>query len=218
MGLAQPRNTRSFNSSGARVYYDPIMTTMYEIYPDLRQLFSMALTRPSLRPTSRTQANYGGLMVLGGIPSQTQVNYTGNFTTVPLVSVYANSLPDRYYPVKVDGASIGGSLIANSTSFTAIVDSGSTNNYFPLRVANSINSRFSPPAVYNARTGVYAVNCNATAPTVSVIIGGQPFTISPADILLRSGTSNTCRSGIISGTDVYILGDVFMRNVVAVFK
>ena len=61
---------------------------------------------------------------------------------------------------------------------------------------------------------------------MTITIGGTPFTINPLDMILgttdTSTGQETCISGIDDGgsdasSDLYILGDTFLKNVVAKF-
>jgi hypothetical protein len=65
------------------------------------------------------------------------------------------------------------------------------------------------------------VSCTATAPALSISIEGVLFTINPLDMILDAG-DGTCISGIDDGgssstEDIYILGDVFQKNVVTLY-
>jgi Eukaryotic aspartyl protease len=106
------------------------------------------------------------------------------------------------------------------------VDSGTTLNYFPTSAADQFNAAFSPPAVYSATDGVYYVACNATKPAMDIVIAGTKFDINILDLILFNGLdakgNEVCISGISDGgsdpsTDFYILGDTFLKNVIAVF-
>jgi len=96
-----------------------------------------------------------------------------------------------------------------------IIDSGTSLIYLPTEVANAVNALFSPPAFFNL--GVYSVDCNATAPEFGVRIGSQTFFINAEDLILHNA-DGTCISGVDdAGDSPAILGDVFLKNVLAVF-
>jgi len=93
-------------------------------------------------------------------------------------------------------------------------------------VADAVNAAFIPPAVYVEDDGAYVVDCNATAPSHGITISGTTFKINPLDMILLAGTddegNDVCITGIDDGgadleEDVFILGDTFLKNVVAVF-
>lgn len=106
-----------------------------------------------------------------------------------------------------------------TTDFPVIVDSGTTLIYLPTGIADSINCLFSPPAYFSDEAGADVVACNATAPEVGVTIGGKTLYLNPADLILDGGLSGgLCVSGIQdNGGGLSILGDVFLKNVIAVF-
>lgn len=69
--------------------------------------------------------------------------------------------------------------------------------------------------------GGYFAPCDAVAPRVAVIIDGARFWINPTDLIYRElvdPASGMCMLGISTGgTGPYILGSVFLQNVLAVF-
>jgi hypothetical protein len=66
------------------------------------------------------------------------------------------------------------------------------------------------------------VQCNATPPAdVGFELGGKYFTIEPSDLIWTDGPGH-CLSGVAApvtsgGGNEVILGDIFFKNVVAVF-
>lgn len=125
----------------------------------------------------------------------------------------------------------GGSVIpadGEGQSIVMIVDSGTTINYFPNNIAEAINSAFSPPAEFDPQTGEYYVDCDAVAPRIGITINGTEFFVNPHDMILHNielgddappDMETPCGSGAGSaGADgTYVLGDVFLKNVLAVF-
>jgi hypothetical protein len=71
---------------------------------------------------------------------------------------------------------------------------------------------------------VYTVECNATAPKFGVTLGGQTFFHDGADMIIDTG-GGQCVSSLVEFpsegfegiTQGAILGDAFLKNVVAVF-
>jgi hypothetical protein len=103
-----------------------------------------------------------------------------------------------------------------------IVDSGTSLKMMPTKKADAINKQFSPPAIYNINSGNYNVNCTAKALHLGVIIRGTVFYINPIDMIFVSGKDKNgnriCISGVSDGghnftEDIYILGDVFIKNI-----
>jgi hypothetical protein len=93
----------------------------------------------------------------------------------------------------------------------------------PTALAESINSAFTPPAIYNPRYNAYFTSCDAIPPRVAVVLDGIRFWINPVDLVYRNladpeGTG-LCMTAIADGgvEGPYILGDVFMQNALVVF-
>jgi hypothetical protein len=98
-----------------------------------------------------------------------------------------------------------------------IVDSGTTLIYVPQNLASAINRLFNPPAQYDPFSGLYTVACSSIAPYFAVTISGQVFKVSAEDMIVE-GNSGTCVSGVQSSLGSFsILGDAFLKNVMAVF-
>jgi hypothetical protein len=169
-------------------------------------MFSIALQRDT-----------GGYIAFGGIPSE--VTPSGEFASTPIIkmknSVLGGGPNYFFYSITPDALEYKGSSSTNSQTY--IVDSGTTLFYAPSKAAKAINAQFEPPAVLKG--GLYTVSCEPeSTPTVGVKIGGTVFYIDAADMILQDPDSGTCVSGIQDGgAGPYVLGDVFMANVIAVF-
>lgn len=118
-----------------------------------------------------------------------------------------------------------------------LVDTGTSANFFSADDAAAINSLFDPPATFLESSGAYLVQCNATAPQLGIRLGpgaGKVFYHNPRDLILAledgsqqgpfpaadGGGSGICLSGVqtTTGTPLpLVLGNVFFRNVLAVF-
>ncbi len=85
----------------------------------------------------------------------------------------------------------------------------------------AIAKAFVPEAVYLYQWDQYFVPCHATPPTFAVIIDGINFWINPADLIYKNlvdPLSGFCGIGLSSGgAGPYVLGDVFLQNVIAMF-
>ena len=100
------------------------------------------------------------------------------------------------------------------------LDSGTTLIYLPTNISNAVNTLFSPPGVWNDDIVAYSVDCNAVAPAFAVKIGGVIFSVDKRDMIMDDGTGQgTCQGGVSDGGTYapYVLGDVFMKNVMVVF-
>ena len=108
----------------------------------------------------------------------------------------------------------------STTPFQAVVDTANWLNMFSKDIADKINADFNPPAKYEG--SLYTVACNATPPSdFGMQIGGTMFSVDPVDMIWRDA-SGTCYSSIAaavpgSGISLMFVGDVFLKNVVAVF-
>jgi hypothetical protein len=212
LGLAYPGLTSEFSGTtpnhdkfGKRIIYDPVFTRMYKDNLSA-PMFSIALER-----------NSGGYLAFGGIPAE--VTPSGPFASTPITkmvnSVFGGAPNYYFYSIKPDALLYEGSSSTNTATY--IVDSGTTLFYAPSKAAKQINALFDPPA--KLKNGLYTVSCEPKAsPAVGVKIGGTVFDINVADLILQDPTSGTCVSGVQDGgAGPYILGDVFMTNVIAVF-
>lgn len=88
-------------------------------------------------------------------------------------------------------------------------------------MAEYIAAAFDPPAEYVPHLGSYLASCDAVPPRVGVVIGGVEFDIRPGDLIypdIVDPRTELCAVAIANGgAGPYILGDVFLQNVLAVF-
>ena len=169
----------------------------------VQPMFSLAIER----------GEPAGYLAFGGLPP---VSYVGQFITTPF---YPRR--QRYY-ITIDAIEFSDSK--KTKTFTAtwpdsqmFVDSGTTFIYLPSKIAKDVNSQFKPEAKRGWLEDVYKVECNAKPPKFAVRVGGQSFWVNPQDMIQKVG--DRCESGIqVFGDEgIYILGDVFLKNVIAVF-
>ncbi len=236
VGLSFPILTSAYtgsnptlDSKATQVVYNPIFTNMYS-EGRVAPLFSLAIDR----------GTSGGIMAIGGLPP---VLFSPFFASAPFqlltMTRFGSTNPIdgipqyQFYTITVDGFRYQGSertqwthgnwpnplaKPSNPSKVQLIVDSGTTLIYLPTGIANAVNALFVPPAVYDPNQGAYVVQCSARAPKFGVMIGKQIFYINALDMVLPSG-NGTCISGVDdAGTGgLSILGDVFLKNVLAVF-
>ncbi|KAL8925478.1 MAG: hypothetical protein Q9172_002195 [Xanthocarpia lactea] len=233
IGLAFPNLTSAHRGNDPRVDtesdaapYAPLFTSMYT-QGLVAPIFSIAI--------NRVGEETGGLLALGGLPP---VNHSSVFACTPL-KMTATRRPGsgvggttidapqyKFYLITVDGLESGTTSFNLSNTFhqpldnvpyEMSVDSGSTLIHLPEKTADAINDLFVPPAIHNYRTGQYDVDCAAKAPNLGVKIAGQTFHINPEDLIINRDRG-PCFSGITATySDRGVLGDVFLKNVVAVF-
>ncbi|KAI4162983.1 MAG: hypothetical protein LQ342_003494 [Letrouitia transgressa] len=226
IGLAFPSLTNAFAGADPKkvnksdpLIYNPIFTNLYK-EGKVAPVFSLAIDRGN---------GSGGLLAIGGIPP---TKHSQNFVTAPFELTETFS-PFwwrgrgiyTFYTITVNGFSFDLSKKGNSdhpplhaANRQFVIDSATSINYLPTNVSEPVNSLFDPPAALNKTKGLYEVPCHALAPRFGVHIGQQTFYINPQDMVIHSH-DGTCHTAISSSsfTDFAILGDVFLKNVLAVF-
>jgi hypothetical protein len=187
-----------------------------------RHQFSLALSR------DKCNTSFGGVIAIGGYPDPSDpiINATGDFasTAIQILSadVLAPGTPPTYhfYTITVGGLvwkTESGSVGYDNNATQYIVDSGTTLVYVPTTDANAFNALYNPPATLDEENGIYVVDCNATPPSFGVMISEEVFLTNLLDLILSNG-DGTCVTGVQDGgSGPYTLGDVFLKNVLAVF-
>jgi hypothetical protein len=197
LGLGFPNLTNVYSISTDDPWaYSPIVTSMFDAGLTATKEFSFALSTD------------GGILAFGGYPEG--VTFQLPWAQAPMIP--AGDTYSRYtIPVKLD--------FTNSDQFgttNIIVDSGSTVSELPSDIAAAVNALFQPPGILGS-SGEYTVDCDATPPDFSVVIGGVSLAVSAEDMIYRGGSSSICISSIIGvDGDLFALGDSFLRNVVVV--
>ncbi|KAL8765602.1 MAG: hypothetical protein Q9209_007384 [Squamulea sp. 1 TL-2023] len=233
IGLAFPNltsayrgNDPQFDTDSDAAPYSPLFTSMYT-QGLVAPVFSIAINR-------RIDDGAGGFLALGGLPP---VNHSHIFACAPLKTTTtsrpgngvngttADAPQYKFYSITVDGVKTRNAIdtstddnrYLDNTPIDMHVDSGSTLIYLPEETADAINDLFVPPAVHNYSSGRYDVDCAAKAPDLGIKIAGQIFHINAKDLVVKP-TSGGCFSGITATySQQGVLGDVFLKNVVAVF-
>ncbi|XP_040909381.1 pepsin A-like [Toxotes jaculatrix] len=148
----------------------------------------------------------GSEVVFGGVDSS---HYTGQITWIPLTSA-------SYWQIKMDSVTINGEIVACSGGCQAIIDTGTSLIVGPNSDISNIN------AWVGASTNQYGeatVNCQniQSMPDVTFTLNGNAFTV-PASAYV-SETNYGCNTGFGQGgsSQLWILGDVFIREYYAVF-
>ncbi|THV54286.1 hypothetical protein BGAL_0030g00180 [Botrytis galanthina] len=241
LGLAYPSITAAFNgttfendNAETQLPYDPIFTTMYKKHL-IPPIFSLALSRPSNRI-----GKGNGYLALGGLPpiasygawavAPIQIVAIGEgyiqgalpwpqnqvYTLTPDNFIYPGSQRQKWNPKHWSPLS----MPSSSSQVQLFIDSGTTLIFLPNSISSALAALYKPPAVYNVDLFAYSVPCNAKVPYFAVVIGGVSFSVDPRDMVQddNTGTGN-CVAGVSDGDpfDFYTLGDVFLKNVVAVF-
>ncbi|KZT22897.1 aspartic protease [Neolentinus lepideus HHB14362 ss-1] len=118
-------------------------------------------------------------------------------------------------------------LVGSTTAvsgFETVIDSGTTIMYGPPSAVKRFYKEVSGSKVYDSENGYYSYPCDS-APTVSFSWGGKAWKISAANFNLgetKSG-SGQCVGALAGedlglGSDTWLLGDSFMKNVYTVFN
>ena len=215
-------NDPSHDQKGATLLYNPLFVNMYNLSL-IAPVFSLAIDR---------DPNNGGILALGGIPNVPHSPYWVN-TPIQSVGVFVGTTTPAYefYSIYSDGFAVASSpniqfnplsnnnprkrnLLANAT---VIVDSGTSLVYAPNSVADAVATAFQPPASYDSNSDAYFVSCTARPPVFGVSIGKKIFFVNGADMIVPANEGQ-CLSGVQPNNGgLTILGDVWMKNVLAVF-
>ncbi|XP_075436760.1 pepsin A-like [Ascaphus truei] len=193
LGLAFP----GLASSGAT----PVFDNMWSQSLIPQDLFSVYLS---------SDGQSGSFVLFGGTDTS---YYSGNLNWIPLTA-------ESYWQITVDSVSINGQVIACSGSCQAIVDTGTSLIAGPPTPIANI--QYYIGASQNSN-GQYVINCNSISnmPTIVFTINGVQFPL-PASAYVRQNQQG-CTSGFqsmslpTSSGDLWILGDVFIREYFVVF-
>ncbi|XP_006875054.1 PREDICTED: pepsin A-like [Chrysochloris asiatica] len=193
LGLAYP----DISSSGAT----PVFDNMWNQGLVSQDLFSVYLS-------SNDQS--GSVVMFGGIDSS---YYTGNLNWVPVSS-------EGYWQITVDSITMNGETIACSGGCQAIVDTGTSLLSGPSNAIASIQGYIGASQDSN---GQMVVSCSAISnlPDIVFTINGVQYPLPPSAYILQN--QQYCTSGFqgmnipTSSGELWILGDVFIRQYFAVF-
>ncbi|CAN8104402.1 unnamed protein product [Discula destructiva] len=221
LGLAYPSITNAYygpfgeHSPLFQRQYSPIFSNM--VAQGLADnYFSIALSRPG--------SASDGMLAFGGVPQDLD---GADYSTMGMTPIIISNLVDQldtayaysFYTIIPDGWMFGTST--DDRKLPYIIDTGTTLAYLPTELADAINAAFEPAAEYDFMFGAYFTTCDAVAPRVAVVIDGTQFWLNPKDLMIRhlkNPLSGLCMTTIANGgSGPYILGDVFLHNVLAVF-
>ncbi|KAJ7698049.1 aspartic peptidase domain-containing protein, partial [Mycena rosella] len=203
-------------------------------------VFSVAVDRSPFSPVEQannTLVRNLGFLSFGGIAPVPVVNTS---VTVPIQGYSADGTPSNapgakflFHTIDIDSCPFPGSTGLVTASNNTIFDTGTSLNIVPTDVAAAYAAAFNSPAVLTSIPGTdlegFAVDCNAEAPEFLVPIGGKTFSIDPRDQIVSLGEDDSRKIICASGTQpssllaknsgsVFLLGDVFLHNVVATFN
>ncbi|XP_034733635.1 pepsin A-like [Etheostoma cragini] len=153
-----------------------------------------------------SQSEQGSEVVFGGVDSS---HYTGQITWIPLSSA-------TYWQIAMDSVTINGQTVACSGGCQAIIDTGTSLIVGPTSDINNMNSWV---GASTDQYGDATVSCQniGSMPEVTFTLNGNAFTI-PASAYV-SQSSYGCSTGFGQGgsDQLWILGDVFIREYYAIF-
>ncbi|KAG0305941.1 hypothetical protein BGZ98_003271 [Dissophora globulifera] len=160
-------------------------------------------------PSVRRNGGVGGEYLFGGIDSS---KFTGSLTYVPVTQ-------KGYWQVAIDDAGYNGQSLGQSSE--GIIDTGTTLIIVGDDAAQAIHDNIS--GATNDPNNGWLVPCSlsSSTDTISFTMGGTAFNVAVADLAyedLGDGSGN-CFSGVQGGqNDLWILGDVFIKNNYCVFS
>ncbi|XP_017060632.1 lysosomal aspartic protease-like [Drosophila ficusphila] len=137
-------------------------------------------------------SSQGGELIFGGSDSSL---YSGSLTYVPISE-------QAYWQFAVASASVDGNSLCSNCQ--AIADTGTSLIVAPYDAYNTLSE------ILNVDEDGY-VDCSSVSslPVVTFNIGGTDFTLEPSAYIIES--DGYCLSGFeYSGTDFWILGDIFI--------
>ncbi|KAI6151261.1 aspartic peptidase domain-containing protein [Pisolithus tinctorius] len=151
-------------------------------------------------------ASSGSELRLGGINSDL---YSGSLTYTPVTQ-------QGFW--QFDGDAISANGNATLSSFTAIIDTGTT---LILGDLDTIGPFYASLNATDLGNGFYTLDCDSM-PSISITIGGTTFSLSSTTFNLGTyptGSSQCVGAFTATGSlgNTLILGDAFLRNVYTVF-
>lgn len=215
IGLAGLESTYSTGSSTSRPYtYENLPLRMKALGIIKKVVYSLYL--------SSKKADSGTLL-FGAVD---KAKYSGQLQTVPIINVYEGIYKN---PIRLDVALSGlsfESLSQNETistsSYPALLDSGTTLTYLPPALLRRLGQLFS--GSYSDAYGMFRISCNFNTNSAFVVFNfsGIKIRVPVADLIIRGGT-NTCYLGVqeqssrVQGQGYATLGDNFLRSAYVVY-
>lgn len=183
------------------------ITSVYGVKTPVDNLISQKLIRQPIFGVFLGRAAHGGggEYIFGGYD---KTKFKGSLKTIPV----DNS--QGFWGITVSSSTIKGKAV--SSSFSAIIDTGTTLVLFPQAAAAKI------AAAYGAKDnndGTYGISCDASKLSpLSFKINGATFSIPASDIIFEND-NGTCIAGFgYANLPFAILGDVFIKNNYVVFR
>ncbi|XP_034446257.1 pepsin A-like [Hippoglossus hippoglossus] len=163
------------------------------------------VSQPMFSVYLSSKSQQGSEVVFGGYDAN---HFTGQISWIPLTSA-------TYWQIKMDSVTINGQTVACSGGCQAIIDTGTSLIAGPSSDISNMNSWV---GASTNQYGEATVNCQniQSMPDVTFTLDGKAFTIPASAYVSQSyyGCSTGFGQG---GSNLWILGDVFIREYYAVF-
>merc|ERR1711972_744152 len=115
-----------------------------------------------------------------------EAHYTGDFNYAPVIETAPGKF--GYWAVAMDDMQIDGE--SQTSTRKAIVDSGTSLMAIPTadiaKIAAKVGAKQLAPIPPLNRE--YTIDCNADAPDIDVVIGGQTYVLTKHDYVIQSGS------------------------------
>lgn len=138
--------------------------------------------------------------------------YDGQLSYVPMTG----STDDSFWEIPLDDAAVDGKTMGFKGR-TTIMDTGSSFIFMPPKDAVTVHQAI-PGSKQNGAD--FTIPCSSTA-VVALVLGGVAYNISSKDYVGSKIDSSTCGSNLVGqqvfGTNQWLVGDVFFKNVYTVF-
>ncbi|KAF9901337.1 hypothetical protein EC991_006264 [Linnemannia zychae] len=169
------------------------------------------LTQPVVSvflPSQRLFNGKGGEYLFGGIDNS---KFTGALKYVPVTR-------KGYWQVAIRDALFNGRALGHASE--GIIDTGTTLIIISNAAAAAVHDNI-PGAIFESGNG-WMVPCSIrhdTTQQISFDMGGSKFHVALADLAYQDVGDGLCYSGVQGGQeDLWILGDVFIKNNYCVFS
>ncbi|XP_068194523.1 pepsin A-like [Antennarius striatus] len=180
-----------------------------DVTPVFNNMISQKLVeQPLFSVYLSSDAQQGSEVIFGGIDGN---HYTGQVTWIPLTSA-------TYWQIKMDRVSINGQTVACSGGCQAIIDTGTSLIVGPNQEIANMNSWV---GASTNQYGEATVSCQSVTnmPEITFTLNGHDFNVPASAYVSQSyyGCSTGFGQGGAIGTELWILGDVFIREYYSIF-
>lgn len=192
------------------------MNTLFNSGAVEARQFSMALSR------DEAGSGNGGIFTIGGIPDihSPLVNVSTDWYSSKSFEYVSrkSSTEYSYYAMDIDSFFVDGQTY--DSGLQVIVDSGYNIFMAPLATAQAMNDLWMPPPSGDVDgNGNLFIECNSVYDgVIGINLGGRTFFVDPADLVIDYGAGCVSLIRGVDGSNGYVIGDPFLKNVLAVFN